>query len=281
MVLQNLQADKTRQPACDFTALSPRALERWHPQMRGPHADGGITVIDIYDVIGFDPWTGGGVTAAALAGQIRGKGDLVININSPGGDFFEGLAIHNLLRVHAGHKTVNIIGLAASAASLIAAAGDDVLIAASGYVMIHNVWGLVVGDKTDMAQAATEFEKFDAGARGIYVRQTGKDDTAIAALMDAESWFLGQEAVDEGFATGLLPADAALEDTSARAALAASLPLRHAEAILSRDMTRREARALLNQIKGGTPDAAAHGTPDAAVFAAAADGLRGLLATFQ
>lgn len=281
MAMRNPQANNDKQRSRDCGALAVRAVDRWKPQMRGPRADSSVTVIEIYDVIGYDYWTGGGITASWIADQIRGRGDLVININSPGGDFFEGLAIYNLLRSHSGKKTVNIVGLAASAASLISAAGDEVRIAAAAYVMIHNVWGLVVGDKNDMAEAAKDFDKFDQGARVIYAQQSGKSEADIAKLMDEETWLLGQEAIDEGFATALLPADAAVEDTGQGKEQNAVMSHRRAEAILSQSMTRREARALLNQIKGGKQDAAPHGKQDAAVLSAAADGLRSYLSNLK
>lgn len=281
MAMRNPQASNKRATSRDCGALAVQAVDRWKPQMRGPRAESGVTVIEIYDVIGYDYWTGGGITASWIADQIRGRGDLVININSPGGDFFEGLAIYNLLRAHAGKKTVNIVGMAASSASLISAAGDDIRIGAAAYVMIHNVWGLVVGDKNDMAQAAKDFEKFDQGARVIYAEQSGKTEAEIAALMDAETWFLGQEAIDEGFATALLPADASIEDPQSSKQQTSVMSQRRAEAILSQNMTRREARELLNQIKGGKQDAVPHGKQDAAVLSAAAGGLRSLISNLK
>jgi ATP-dependent Clp protease protease subunit len=289
------QSRKSSANARDTSALTVLSLDRWNPQMRAARADAGATVIEIYDVIGEDFWTGGGITAEWMADQIRGRGDLVININSPGGDFFEGLAIYNLLKGHAGKKTVNIIGLAASAASLIAAAGTEVLIGAAAYVMIHNVWGLVVGDKTDMTSAAAAFEKFDQGARVIYAAQSDKPDAEIAQLMSDETWFLGQEAITEGFATALLPADVVLQEATETEdpadpaevpdmddpaqARAATMALRRAEAVLCQSMTRAEARRVINKIKGSKPDAAAQGKRDAANATAVVDGLRALLKT--
>jgi len=119
----------------------PRAFERWNP---GVHAaDGGESdrTISIYDVIGYD-FFGDGVTARRIAGALRnmGEGPVTVNINSPGGDMFEGLAIYNLLREHPGEVTVKVLGLAASAASVIAMAGDTVQIARAGFYMVHNAW---------------------------------------------------------------------------------------------------------------------------------------------
>lgn len=251
--------------------------------MRAANAVAGATVINIYDVIGYDYWTGGGVTSDMIAEQIKGKSDLVININSPGGDFFEGLAIHNMLRTHQGRKTVNIVALAASSASLIAAAGSygegQVRIAPAAYSMIHNVWGMVIGNANDMIEAAKDFEKFDQGARVIYHDQTGKSDDEISQLMDDETWFLGQEAVEAGFATAILPADATLEDQADASAKAIqdTMSLRKTEAMLCKHMSRKEARQLIKSMKGDTQDAVGQGKQDAAVFSAAADGLRSAL----
>lgn len=276
---QRPQNNKSHAKSRDFVP-SVEVLDRWKPQMRASGAvkSAAATVIELYDVIGVDFWTGGGITASWIADQIRGVGDLVVNINSPGGDFFEGLAIYNLLRAHPGNKTINIVGLAASAASLIACAGDDILIGAAAYVMIHNCWGLVCGDKNDMSAAAAAFAKFDSGIQVIYKTQTNQSEAQITQWMDAETWFLGQEAVDEGFATGLLSADAVIEDATAAKAAVPVMALRRAESILCQSMPRKEARNIINQIKSGKPDAAApNGKPGAAVIAAAADGLRGIL----
>ncbi|MBN0106041.1 Clp protease ClpP, partial [Pseudomonas aeruginosa] len=93
-----------------------------------------------YEPIGYDWWTGEGVTAKRIAGALRAIGgdvDVTVNINSPGGDVFEGLAIYNLLREHKGKVTVRVLGLAASAASFIAMAADEVKIARAGFLMIH------------------------------------------------------------------------------------------------------------------------------------------------
>lgn len=278
------QASRSYETVREAWCLTTAALDRWNPNMRAANSVAGATVINIYDVIGYDYWTGGGVTSDMIADQIKGKGDLVININSPGGDFFEGLAIHNMLRAHQGRKTVNIVALAASAASLIAASGSygdgsQVRIAPAAYSMIHNVWGVVIGNKNDLADAVKVFDKFDQGARVIYHDQTGKPDAEIAQLMDDETWFLGQEAVDAKFATSILPADATLEDQADAQAKAIknTMSLRRAEAMLCQHMSRKEARQLIKSMRGDTQDAVAPGKQDAAILNAAADGLRGLI----
>ncbi|KLB48562.1 peptidase, partial [Xanthomonas euvesicatoria] len=104
-----------------------------------------------------------GVTARRVAGALRamGKGPVTVNVNSPGGDMFEGLAIYNLLREHDGEITVKVLGLAASAASIIAMAGDTVQIARAGFLMIHNAWVMAVGNRNDLIEVADTLKPFD------------------------------------------------------------------------------------------------------------------------
>lgn len=87
---------------------------------------------------------GEGVTAKRISAALRaiGEQDIVVNLNSPGGDMFEGLAIYNLLRAHSGKVTVNILGIAASAASIIAMAGDEIKMGRGAFLMIHNCWAM-------------------------------------------------------------------------------------------------------------------------------------------
>lgn len=236
---------------------SADVVERWNAALRPVRAQDG-TVIEIYDIIGFDFWTGEGITAKWVSAKLKGAGDVIVNINSPGGDFFEGIAIYNILRAHAGRVEVNIMGLAASAASVVAMAGDVVRIGKAASLMIHNAWGIVIGDKNDMAKAAEDFAGFDALMAGLYADRTGKDKADITALLDAETWLSGEEAVTEKFADELLPADAVKEDAKAAAELAPKTALRRVDAILAeRGMPRSERRALIKGIKSGMPGAAA------------------------
>lgn len=101
---------------------------------------------------------GRGVTAKRISAALRaiGNNDVVVNINSPGGDMFEGLAIYNLLRSHSGKVTVNILGIAASAASIIAMAGDEVQMGRGAFLMIHNCWAVGVGNRHDFAKLAND-----------------------------------------------------------------------------------------------------------------------------
>src|SRR5690606_15536984 len=117
------------------------ALSRWNPGVRAA-AEDSETSITIYDVIGEDYWTGGGVTVSRIDGALRkiGNRDVTVFINSPGGDVFEGIAIYNRLREPPANVTVKIMGLAASAASIIAMAGDRIEIGTASFLMVHNAW---------------------------------------------------------------------------------------------------------------------------------------------
>lgn len=158
--------------------------------------------ISMFEVIGEDWWTGGGVTAKRISGALRaiGEKDVTVKINSPGGDMFEGIAIYNLLRSHPAKVTIEVLGWAASAASIIAMAGDEIRMGLGTFMMVHNAWGVVVGNRHDMREAATLFDGFDAAIADIYEARTGIKRKDIVALMDAETFMGPSEAVKNGFA---------------------------------------------------------------------------------
>lgn len=235
-------------------------MTRWDTSISAKSDDATIT---IYDAIGSDGWSDSGVTAKRVSAALRaiGEREITVSINSPGGDFFEGLAIYNLLREHPHKVVVKVVGLAASAASVIAMAGDEVQVAKSGFLMIHNAWAFVVGNKEDMWGAADILDGFDKAMADLYATATGMDSKKIAELMDAETWMSGQSAVDQGFATGLLPADEVVESDDSKGSMAA---VRKIDNILAKQgVSRAERKDLLNQIKGGTPGAAATVMPGA------------------
>ncbi len=125
--------------------VRPDALEKWEPGVRAAAGDDSAS-ISIYDQIG-DNWEGTGITAKRISAALRNIGarNLTVNVNSPGGDFFEGVAIYNLLREHKAKVTVNVMGIAASAASVIAMAGDEILMGDGAFLMIHNAWTVAIG----------------------------------------------------------------------------------------------------------------------------------------
>jgi ATP-dependent Clp endopeptidase proteolytic subunit ClpP len=257
------------------------ALERWTPRARVNAAEGDAT-LNIFDVIGEDLWTGEGWTAKRVAGILRSIGEkpLAVQINSPGGDVFEGLAIYNLLRAHKAEVTVRVLGLAASAASVIAMAGDRIEMGRGSMLMIHNAWGVTIGNRHDMRAAADILEPIDDSMADVYAARSGQDKKRMAKAMDAETWFTGPQAVEEKLADGLIddPApDAA--DPAARAQIAARHQL---DVILAKSgVARSERRRLLREASNtGTPGAADPATRDAGLTDAAAS-LRRLLANLQ
>jgi ATP-dependent Clp protease, protease subunit len=181
--------------------ISDGILARWDKTVVAKDEPGEAT-IDIFDVIGSD-FFGEGFTAKRMSAALRSIGsdkDVTVNLNSPGGDFFEGATIYNQLAAHKGKVTVNVIGLAASAASFIAMAGDEVKISKAGFLMIHNAWSFVMGNKNDLRETADTLGEFDASMVSIYAARTGMDEKDISKMMDTESWINADTAIEKGFA---------------------------------------------------------------------------------
>jgi ATP-dependent Clp protease protease subunit len=167
----------------------------------------------VYDVVG-DSWDG--VTAKMFADDMKRVASaktLRIYINSPGGSVFDGVSIHNQLRRHKARKIVQIDGIAASIASVIAMAGDEIVAAPGSFVMIHNPWGLAIGEAADLRKVADSLDKVRGSIINVYTARTGQDAEKVAAMMDEETWMTAQEAVDLGFA------DRVSEDQAQLAAL--------------------------------------------------------------
>lgn len=258
--------------------VSPNALARWSPAIQAAAGDSPDNVVSILDVIGEDWWTGDGVTAKRVAGALRAIGDrdVTVNLNSPGGDMFEGVAIYNQLREHRGRVTINILGLAASAASVIAMAGDEIRIGRPSCLMIHNCWCLAAGNRHDFAELSEQMAPFDAAMADVYQARTGVELKRIQTLMDKESWIGGSAAVAEGWADALLEDAAIKDDGSGTQAVA----VRRIEAALrSSGMPRSEAQRLLSDFKSGLSDSAGKpgGLSDSAPHPVAASALQNLI----
>jgi ATP-dependent Clp protease protease subunit len=162
----------------------------------------------IYEQIGEDFWTGGGVTAKGFAGILKSLGEVSqidIRINSPGGDVFQGNAIYDALARHPAKKMVYIDGLAASMATLIAMAGDEIHMAANAMFMIHEPSGVAIGTAEEMLATATLLESLSANAVKTYAERTGREAETIKAQMMAETWFTADEAKAAGFVTHVTP----------------------------------------------------------------------------
>jgi ATP-dependent Clp protease protease subunit len=150
----------------------------------------------LYDVI--DDYFG--VSAGDFNKELSAlKGKAVnLRINSPGGDVFAGRAMATAIQNH-GNVTAYIDGLAASAATYVALAATEVHIADGAMFMIHNAWSFAYGNKTDMRNTADLLEKIDSTIIADYVKKSNLGKDEIVAMMDAETWFTAQEALDKGF----------------------------------------------------------------------------------
>ncbi|HWL06486.1 MAG TPA: head maturation protease, ClpP-related [Xanthobacteraceae bacterium] len=239
-------------------------LTKWaeHPLTVADDAD---TTISMFDIIGEDVWTGSGVTANRISAALRsiGNRDVTVRINSPGGDMFEGIAIYNLLRAHPAKVTVEVLGWAASAASIIAMAGDDIRMGLGSFMMVHNAWGVVIGNRHDMREAATLFDQFDAAIADIYEARTGVTRSDIEQLMDAETFMTASQAVECGFADVVDDTESHTETNASAQVRPEILAKRRIDAALAQQgISRTERRKMFNQI-AGTHNAAEPATHDA------------------
>lgn len=153
--------------------------------------------IRIYEEIG--AW---GITAKQFADDLSALGDLTainVRINSPGGDVFEALAIHNALQRHPAKVTTYIDGLCASAATIIALAGDETHMVSNGMYMIHEPWTFAGGDAEAMQKSADLLNTTAEQIVSMYARKTGLTADELRAKMQSETWMTAQEALDEGF----------------------------------------------------------------------------------
>lgn len=161
----------------------------------------------IHGVIG-DDWVA--LDSGSIAGFLkenRGK-TLNVDINSPGGLAYDGVATYNALSQHDAPVNVTISGIAASAASIIAMAGDSIRIAENASFMIHRAWGIGVGNKKAMLDLAAFLDKLDNQIAATYAARTGRKAETMMKMMDGSvdgTTFSGAEAVSEGFATELIP----------------------------------------------------------------------------
>jgi ATP-dependent protease ClpP protease subunit len=184
-------------------------------------SDGTLELL-VYEDIGESFWTGGGVTAKSVKQQLDDAGAfsrIAVRINSPGGDAFEGSAILSLLKAQKKPVDVYVDGIAASAASIIAMAGNTITMGRTAMMMVHNAWTFCAGNADELRQCADVLDKISTSIGQAYVDKTGKTSEQIKAIMDAETWMSAQECVDEGFATSVAADD---EDDEAAMALARS-----------------------------------------------------------
>ncbi|MBX3537330.1 MAG: Clp protease ClpP [Chelatococcus sp.] len=237
------------------------------------------TSISIYGQIGIDPGTSVDNTERRISNALRaiGKQDITVNLNSPGGNFFSGLVIYNLLRAHPAKVTVNVLGMAGSAASIIAMAGDEILMASGSFIMVHNASAMVIGNKYDTNDATELLSEIDAAMAEVYAARAGVEKKVAAGWMDRRrgdgTMFGASSAIESGLADGRLNADAVKVSAEATKSVPRERVLENA-LMTAANMSPQEAKALIAEIKSGTREAVGPVTRDADDIRTAIEQLR-------
>lgn len=189
----------------------------WYRIRNAAEEDDGPAEILIYDEIGYSWW--GGVSAQDFVKDLNAidADEITVRLNSPGGDVFDGIAILNGLRAHKARITVYVDGLAASAASFIAMAGDEIVMRRNSELMIHDAWGFCSGNAEDMRTMAGDLDRVSNNIASIYADRAGGTVEEWRDVMRAEVWYSDQEAVDAGLANRVDGKDAGGEDIDAKA----------------------------------------------------------------
>lgn len=175
--------------------------------------------IIIYAQIGSGWWGDEGfISAKQFSDELKKIPDTVntinVRINSPGGDVFDGMAIYNRLKQHKAKKIVYIDGLAASIASIIALAGDEIKIGEGALYMVHLPWTFAMGDRQDLDNTINRLMDIEEQMVNIYAKKTKLDKSEVRAMLEEETWLDADEAIEKGFVTEKM------EDTVAIAASA-------------------------------------------------------------
>lgn len=170
----------------------------------------------IYDEVG--GWFG--ATAEEFIAELRAitAPNLRVRINSPGGSVFEGIAIANALRAHPGNVTMQVDGIAASIASVIAMAGNRLVMMPNSMLMIHNASGMCYGDAAEMAKMAEVLDLISMNLADVYATKTGGTRDEWRAAMQTESWYLPVDAVEAGLADEAVPGQAPADPQMSAAA---------------------------------------------------------------
>ena len=167
----------------------------------------GDGVLDIEGPIAEEAWWGDETSSREFKKALKGLKNVTVHINSPGGDVMAGAEIYSALKEHSmnglGKVTVIITALAASAASVVAMAGDEILISPVAYMMIHNPWSFAMGDAREMRKTAKTLDEITEGLITAYQQRTGKTREQLKRMLENETWMSAQTCVDEGFADGI------------------------------------------------------------------------------
>ena len=173
----------------------------------------GIRTLTIDGVIAEESWFDDDVTPKLFREQLNaGTGNVVIWVNSPGGDCVAASQIYTMLMEYKGNVTVKIDGIAASAASVIAMAGTEVLMAPTALLMVHNPLTVAIGDTEEMQKAIAMLDEVKESIINAYELKTGMSRAKLAHLMDAETWMNANKAIELGFADGILTRETGVPD---------------------------------------------------------------------
>lgn len=262
----------TNRAAPDRPTVTAREWFRIENKVRQNTAD-----VWLYDVIG--GWDGVTAQDFVLALADVQADSITLHVNSPGGDVFDGIAIYNALRNHPADVTVRIEGLAASAASFIAMAGDTIVIERNAQMMIHDASGLAWGNAAVMREMADLLDKCSDNIADIYAQRTGRDMTEWRADMLAETWYSAEEALAAGLCDEIAGAvadpeedDAETEDEGPTAKFAKS-PLAHFGAVMSGEIVTL-APVAKKKPENKLPEQKAPEVDTAAIVAALKEGLQ-------
>ena len=183
---------------------SPFRLEEGQGSYRIENKATAEATVYIYDEISYF-----GVDAKAFVkdfNAITAK-TIHLRVNSPGGSVFDGLAIFNTILQHKSKVIAHVDGLAASIASVLVLAADEVQMAKNAFLMIHNAWSMVIGDADDMRKEADLLDKVGGSIVQTYVDKTGKKESEILAMMEEETWLSADDALESGFADSIFDDD--------------------------------------------------------------------------
>lgn len=221
-------------------------------------ADAASDTISLYGTIGRDPYTGEDNSERRISAALRaiGKKDVTVNLNSPGGSYYSGLAIYNMLRAHDAKVTVNVLGMAGSAASVIAMAGDEIAMGEGAHIMVHCASALVMGNRYDMEPITAALAEVDDAMAGLYAARAGVNKQTAASWMNKDRGQGKRFYADEAIKIGL--ADKKLPRTAIKAEDPMQMPVeRRAErAFRASGMSASDAKSMVAELKSGARDAA-------------------------
>lgn len=172
-------------------------------------------ILTLSGVIAEESWFDDEVTPKIFRDELMsGEGDITVWINSPGGDCIAAAQIYNMLLEYKGNVTIKIDGIAASAASVVAMAGNKVIMSPVSMLMIHNPMTMAAGDTTEMKKAISMLTEVKESIINAYELKTGISRDKIAKLMDAETWMDANKAVELGFADEILSRESSVKQSA-------------------------------------------------------------------